>query len=317
LAPAAEPVPKVGVVGAVNADYIVRVDRLPRPGETVTGGRLSIRPGGKGANQAHAAGRLGAGVLLVASVGADEQAAAERAAMAADGVAADGLVVCGEPTGLAAILVDAQGENSIAVAPGANELLTAAHVTGRLAGWLEPGSVVLVSLEVPLAAAAAGAEAAAAAGALAVVNPAPAGPLPAALLRNVVLTPNEGEVRRLVPEAGSEDAAVTRLLAAGARAVIVTRGDRGASIFITASPALHVASPPVHVVDTVGAGDAFNGALAWSLACGAALEPAVKAATAAGAAACTGTGARDALPTPAALKDLLGEAAFVAAAGPA
>jgi ribokinase len=309
-------VPRVGVVGAVNADYIVRVERLPRPGETVTGGRLSVRPGGKGANQAHAAGRLGAAVRLVASVGADEAARAERAALAADGVAADGLAVSGEPTGLAVILVDAQGENSIAVAPGANELLTAAHVTGALAGWLEPGGVVLVSLEVPVAAAVAGARAAAGAGALAVVNPAPARPLPGALLEDAVLTPNEGEVRGLVPGAGTEQAAVCGLLAAGARAVIVTRGRRGASIFATASPASHVPSPAVRVVDTVGAGDAFNGALAWSLACGAPLEAAVTAATAAGAAACTGTGARDALPTPAALTDLLGAAAFAAASRP-
>jgi ribokinase len=309
-------VPRVGVVGSVNADYIVRVDRLPKPGETVTGGRLSVRPGGKGANQAHAAGRLGADVLLVASVGADEAAAAERAALAADGVAPGGLVTSGEPTGLAVVLVDAQGENSIAVAPGANELLTAAYVKDRLAGWLDPGAVVLISLEIPVAAAVAGAEAAAAAGALAVVNPAPARPLPGALLRGVLLTPNEGEVRCLVPGADTETAAVSRLLAAGARAVIVTRGHRGASLFRTASPPAHVPAPAVRVVDTVGAGDSFNGALAWSLACGAPLEAAVTAATAAGAAACTGTGARDALPTPAALTDLLGAAAFAAASRP-
>ena len=306
-------VPRVAVVGAVNADYIVRVERLPQPGETVTGGRLSVRPGGKGANQAHAAARLGAEVLLVASVGTDTAAGDERAALAADGVDTSGLADSGDPTGVAVVLVDAAGENAIAVAPGANEQLTAGAVTERLRGWLDSASVVLCSLEVPLAAAIAGAEAAVAAGALAVVNPAPALPLPPALVRGAVLTPNEGELRRLVPGAAGEDAAVSELLRCGARAVVVTRGSRGASVFRSAQPPAAVAAPAVRVVDTVGAGDAFNGALAWSLACGAPLGAAVAAATAAGAAACTGTGARDALPTPAALAALIGAAAFAAA----
>jgi ribokinase len=312
-------VARVAVVGAVNADYIVRVERLPQPGETVTGGRLSVRPGGKGANQAHAAARLGAQVLLVASVGADAAAGDERAALAADGVDTSGLADSSDPTGVAVVLVDAAGENAIAVAPGANEQLTAGAVTERLRSWLDPASVVLCSLEVPLAAVVAAAEAAAAAGALTVVNPAPAPTLrlPPVLLRGAVLTPNEGELRRLVPDAGGDDAAVARLLGCGARAVVVTRGSRGAAVFRTAQPPVAVAAQAVDVVDTVGAGDAFNGALAWSLACGAPIEAAVAAAVAAGAAACTGTGARDALPTPAALAALIGAAAVAAATRPA
>jgi ribokinase len=332
-------VARVGVVGAANADYIVRVDRLPQPGETVGGGQLSVRPGGKGANQAHAAGRLGADVLLVASVGDDTAATAERAALAADGVSCDGLAVAAGPTGVAVILVDAHGENAIAVAPGANDSLTAETVTQRLHNWLAHGSVVLISLEVPMAAAVAAAQAAAASGALTVVNPAPASPLPELLVRGAILTPNEGEVRRLVPEAGTEQAAISALLAAGAASVVVTRGERGSSLFRPATrtsgaapaaasatdaasavdistPAVDIAAPAVDVVDTVGAGDAFNGALAWSLACGAPLEAAVRAATAAGAAACTATGARDALPTPEALATLLGPAAFAAVTRP-
>jgi ribokinase len=309
-------VARVGVVGAVNADYIVRVDRLPQPGETVSGGRLTVRPGGKGANQAHAAGRLGADVILVASVGTDQVAADERKAMAADGVSADGLTVSDEPTGIAVILVDAHGENSIAVAPGANESLTAGVVAERLNGPIGPGDVVLVSLEVPLAAAVAGAEAAAAVGALLVLNPAPAQSLPAALLRDAVLTPNEGEVRRLVPDAGDEEAAIAALLGQGARAVVVTRASEGASLHRPGTPTVHAAPPAVDVVDTVGAGDAFNGALAWSLARGAPMDAALRAATAAGAAACTGTGARDALPTSEVLATLLGPTAYAAATHP-
>jgi ribokinase len=318
----------VAVVGAVNADYIVRVDRLPQPGETVTGGRLSIRPGGKGANQAHAAARLGADVLLVASVGADGVADDERAALTADGVETSGLTARPGPTGLAVVRVDASGENAIAVAGAANDQLDPATVTERLGGWLDPGSVLLCSLEIPLAAAVAAAGAAAAAGALPVITPAPARPLPPALVRGAILTPNEGELVRMAPGAEGEpgrmalgaegeQAAVSRLLDCGARAVVVTRGRRGASVFAPAQPPVTIGAPAVEVVDTVGAGDAFNGALAWSLACGAPLSDAVTAAAAAGAAACTGTGARDALPTPAALSALLGREAFAAACPPA
>jgi ribokinase len=306
-------VPRVAVIGAVNADYIVRVDRLPQPGETVTGGRLSVRSGGKGANQAHAAARLGARVLLVASVGTDGPAADERAALAADGVDTSGLTARAGPTGLAVVLVDASGENAIAVAGAANDSLAPGTVTERLGGWLDASSVLLCSLEIPLAAAVAAAGAAAAVGALPVVNPAPARPLPPELLRGAILTPNEGELARMVLGADGEQAAVARLLDCGARAVVVTRGRRGASIFAAAQPPVTIGAPSVDVVDTVGAGDAFNGALAWSLACGAPLSAAVTAAAAAGAAACTGTGARDALPTPAGLAALLGQAAFAAA----
>ena len=305
--------PRVAVIGAVNADYIVRVDRLPQPGETVTGGRLSVRSGGKGANQAHAAARLGARVLLVASVGTDGPAADERAALAADGVDTSGLTASAGPTGLAVVLVDASGENAIAVAGAANDSLAPGTVTERLGGWLDASSVLLCSLEIPLAAAVAAAGAAAAVGALPVINPAPARPLPPELLRGAILTPNEGELARMVPGADGEQGAVARLLDCGARAVVVTRGRRGASIFAAAQPPVTIGAPSVDVVDTVGAGDAFNGALAWSLACGAPLSAAVTAAAAAGAAACTGTGARDALPTPAGLAALLGQAAFAAA----
>jgi ribokinase len=146
-----------------------------------------------------------------------------------------------------------------------------------------------------------------------VINPAPAGLLPPELLRGAILTPNQGELGRLVPGASSERAAVSRLLDCGARALVVTRGRHGASIFAPGQPPVTIGAPSVDVVDTVGAGDAFNGALAWSLACGAPLAAAVTAAAAAGAAACTGTGARDALPTPAVLAALLGQHAFAAA----
>jgi ribokinase len=297
---------QVIVVGSVNADYAVRVGHLPQPGETVTGGRLEILPGGKGANQATAAARLGAQVTLVAAVGRDAAGDQAMADLLAEGIDGAGLLRCDAPSGVAVILVDAAGENMIAVAPGANEYLTAVVARQALAGRVGAGTVLLASLEIPLAAVTAAAEAAEAAdGAVLIINPAPGRALPPELLRDVILTPNEGELLRLPPpgtggagpgEPTDEAAAVAWLLAAGARAVIVTRGDRGATLLRPGQPAADFPAPRVEVVDTVGAGDAFNGALATALAAGLPLETAVTAAVQAGAAACTGAGARQALP---------------------
>lgn len=296
---------RVIVVGSVNGDYVVRVAQLPRPGETVTGGRLATTPGGKGANQAHAAARLGAAVTFIGAVGKDTTGEDERAAMQADGIDTSGLAECDAPSGIAMILVDSAGENMIAVAPGANDLITAQTVTGRLDGALDRASVVLASLEVPVAAVGAAASAAAAAGATMIVNPAPAQPLPQTLLPGLVLTPNEGEIRRMVP-AADEQAAVATLLEAGARAVVITRGSRGATLLRAGTAPVHRAAPRVEVVDTVGAGDAFNGALAAAVADGLSLDDGLARAVAAGAAACTGEGARSALPTAAEVAALLG-----------
>jgi ribokinase len=316
------------VVGSVNADYAVRIAQLPLPGETVTGGRLEILPGGKGANQAHAAARLGASVLLVAAVGTDPTGDEARTDLAAAGVDTSCLLRSDAPSGVAVILVDSAGENMIAVAPGANDRLTGAAVTERLADRIDAQTVVLASLEIPLAAVAAAADCAARAGAVLVINPAPGRILPPELLRGAILTPNEGEILRVAPAApdgsppdgrqpGStapdstaptEGTAVAYLLHAGARAVVVTRGERGATLFRDGQPAVQVPAPHVDVVDTVGAGDAFNGALVTALAAALPLETAVAAAVAAGAAACTGAGARAALPRAADIAELRGMA---------
>jgi ribokinase len=296
---------RVVVVGSVNADYVVRVGHLPRPGETVGDGVLSVLQGGKGANQAHAAARLGAATVLVAAVGTDAAARAERAALEQDGADTSELVTCDGPSGVAVILVDDAGENMIAVAPGANRRLTAELVTRRLPPLLDARSVVLAGLEVPLAAVAAAAAAGRAAGAAVVINPAPGQPLPPGVLAGAILTPNEGEIRLAAPGAADEAAAIAAVLDAGARAVVVTRGGRGATLHQAGQPVVTVPAPPVTVVDTVGAGDAFNGALAAALAAGTTLRASLESAVAAGAAACTGPGARAALPTRADLAALL------------
>jgi ribokinase len=292
---------QVIVVGSVNADYALRVPHLPEPGETVTGGTLGITPGGKGANQAQAAARLGAAVTLVASVGTDAAGDSARADLAAAGIDTSCLVRCDAATGVAVILVDEDGENMIAVAPGANGGLTAKVVDELLTGRVDARTVLLASLEVPFAAVTAAATAARTAGATVVINPAPGRLLPPELLPGAILTPNEGEVRRVAPAAADgtgpdEDAAVAYLLGAGARAVIVTRGDRGATLLRPGRQPVDLPAPAVEVVDSVGAGDAFNGALVTALAAGIPLERAAAAAVQAGAAACTGAGARQALP---------------------
>jgi ribokinase len=299
---------RVVVVGSVNADYVVRVGHLPRPGETVGGGVLSVLQGGKGANQAHAAARLGAAAVLVAAVGTDAAAEAERAALERDGADTSELVTCDGPSGVAVILVDEAGENMIAVAPGANQRLSAELVARRLPPLLDARSVVLAGLEVPLAAVAAAAAAGRAAGATVVINPAPGRALPPDVLAGVILTPNEGEIRLAAPGAADEVAAIAAVLDAGTRAVVVTRGGRGATLHRAGQAVVTVPAPQVTVADTVGAGDAFNGALAAALSDGMTLPAGVELAVAAGAAACTGQGARAALPTRADLAALLARA---------
>jgi len=295
----------VTVVGSINADYVVRVGHLPQPGETVADGDLVIRPGGKGANQAHAAARLGASVVMIGAVGADAAGEDQRAVLRLAGVDTSGLMQCDGPSGVAMILVDDAGENMIAVAPGANRQLAGEAVTATLSGRIDNRSVVLASLEIPLDAVAAGARAARAAGALVIINPAPGRPLPADLLAGAILTPNEGEIRLVAPDSGSEDEAIAAVLGAGAHAVVITRGARGASLYEPGQPGYHLTAPQVLVVDTVGAGDAFNGALAVALSDGETMRSSVRIAVAAGAAACTGPGARGALPTQADVEALI------------
>ncbi len=297
---------QVVVVGSINADYVVRIGHLPRPGETVAGGVLDIQPGGKGANQAHAAARLGVSVVMIGAVGTDAAGDGERAALQLAGVDVSALMQCRGPSGVAMILVDDAGENMIAVAPGANGQLSAEAVIAGLAGRLDSRPALLASLEVPLEAVAAAVRTAGSAGATVIINPAPGMQIPPDLLTGAVLTPNEGELRLLAPDTGSEDEAIAAVLSAGARAVVVTRGASGASLYEPGQPECRVPAPQVAVVDTVGAGDAFNGALAAALSEGEDLLPSVRWAVAAGAAACTGPGARGALPTRADVDALTG-----------
>jgi ribokinase len=279
----------VVVVGSVNVDLMVRTDRLPAPGETVIGGTFHRSPGGKGANAAAAAARLGARTWMVGLVGPDAFGEEARRDLEAAGVD-PGLLDTGTgPTGVAVILVDHVGQNLIAVASGANAELTDSHVRRALARVGAGHTVVLANLEVPDRAVAAAAEVSAERGWPFVLNAAPGRRLSADVLgRCAAVIANEIEATTL---GSAED-----ILATGAGAVLVTRGGDGADLHRKGQPVHHQPAFRVAARDSTGAGDAFAATLAWALLEGPPMEDAVRLAAAAGALACREIGARGALP---------------------
>jgi ribokinase len=280
---------RVVVVGSVNVDLIVSVPRLPGVGETVTGGTLHRAPGGKGANQAAAAAKLGANTSLVGLTGDDEFGRLAREDLASFGVDVGRLGYGDGPTGIAAVLVDDRGENLIAVVPGANHEVSGAHVSAELSRIAARGDVVLSVLELSDEAVESAAAVAHARGSVFILDPAPARTLSPHLLAACdILTPNEHEADAL--------GGIDELLDAGVGAVVVTRGAAGADLHRRGQAPMQVDPFLVDVVDTTGAGDAFNGALAWALADGRTLEEAVHLATGAGALATRELGARAGLP---------------------
>ncbi len=287
--------PTVVVVGSINADLVVSVKALPRAGETVTGGTFARHGGGKSANQAVAAARAGASVAIVGAVGADDLGDEALRELAAEGIDVAAVTRLDEvATGVAAIVVDERGENQIAVASGANARLDGTMVEEAVPTLLIPGTagVVLLAQEVPEAAVVAGIRAARAAGWRAVLNPAPARALPDEL-DDVILTPNAGEARTLAGEQDVEAAA--RALAARTGApVLVTLGADGA--LLLSGEVERLPAPAVDVVDTTGAGDAVNGALAAELAAGRTLREAARFAMVAAALSTRAAGARAGMP---------------------
>jgi ribokinase len=289
--------PEVAVVGSLNLDLVVRVARLPGPGETVSGDDVFRNPGGKGANQAVAAARLGRRVAMVGRVGDDDAGRELLESLEADAVDTSQVrVVAGVPSGIALITVSEDGENQIVVSPGANARLTPDDV-GQAGAALAAAAVTLLQLEVPLEAVAAAARAA---GGTVVLNPAPVRDLPEELLAEVdVLVPNRVELAQLAGGAEPEKVAEATRLAGRlpARAVVVTLGADGCLV-IVGGDTVHVPAVPVRAVDTTAAGDAFCGGLADALAGGATLEDAARRAVRVAAAACLRPGAQASLPTP-------------------
>jgi ribokinase len=293
-------VKRILVVGSSNTDMIVRVPRIPRPGETVLGRGFSMAGGGKGANQAVAAARAGGRVTFVARVGDDVFGERALGGFAADGIDTRFVLrTPGAASGIALIDVDDRGENSISVASGANALLSAADV-GAAAGALAAADLVLLQLESPIEAVEAALRRAGEAGVPVILNPAPARPLEDRLLARVsVLTPNETEAELLsgiaVRDEGGVRAAAALLRARGPRAVVVSLGARGvyalAPEFEGFLPAFRV-----EAVDTTAAGDVFNGALAVALAEERPLAEALRFAQAAAAISVTRAGAQHSAP---------------------
>jgi len=287
------------VVGSANADLVIGVDRRPAAGETVLGSDLATHPGGKGANEAVAAARLGARTALLARVGDDAHGQLLTDSLRAAGVDTTGVLTGGAPTGVALITVDPSGGNSIVVSPGANAHLTPADVAAARE-LVAASRVVSLQLEIPLDTVAAAASAAAEAGARVVVNPSPPAPLPPQVLAVCdPLVVNEHEARSLLATAdagGTPEDWAAGLLALGPRSVVITLGGDGA-LAATAEGSVLVPSLTVEVVDTTGAGDAFTGALAWRLGVGDDLVTAVRFAVRVGAASVTKPGAQQSYPT--------------------
>lgn len=286
------------VVGSANADLVIDVERRPAAGETVLGGDLATHPGGKGANQAVAAARLGARTALLARVGDDAHGRLLLDAQASAGVDTAAVLVGGAPTGVALITVDPSGDNSIVVSPGANARLTPEDVREARA-LLANSPVVSAQLEIPLETVT---EVVRNLGPKTrfVLNPSPPQPLPAEVLAACdPLIVNEHEARVILGDevAGSEpEEWAGQLLATGPRSVVVTLGAEGALV-ADASGVRRVPSLKVTAVDTTGAGDAFTAALAWKLGTDAELAEAAGFAARVGAAAVTRRGAQESYPT--------------------
>lgn len=293
--------PRVTVVGSLNMDLIVLSPRIPQPGETIIGTGFRTAPGGKGANQAVAAAQLGAQVSMIGSVGEDTFADSLLENLASAGV--DRRFVTrdqGNPTGVALIVVDEQGENSIVVASGANMHLKPADLESA-EGAIAQADVLLLQLEVPLDTVTRAAEIARKHQVTVVLNPAPARTLPKELLSLVdFLIPNETETALLsgMPVSNQDEieTAAASLRALGVGNVILTLGERGALLTAAGNSELYPAFE-VNPVDTTAAGDAFMGAFAVALGEGLSIPDAIRFGNAAGALATTRLGAQPSLPT--------------------
>lgn len=287
---------KVLVIGSANMDVLLRVSALPGAGETVLGQDATWQPGGKGANQAVAAALGGARVGMLGCVGPDDHGRTVRSALTAAGVDTELLRTDdARPTGMAVVLVAPDGENAIAVAPGANHAVTDDEVRAA-ASTLTSADVLLTQLELPPAVVVEAIAAAAHAGSRPVLNLAPATEIPSATLAQLeVLVVNRSEaeflLRRPLPDADARRSAAAELRDLGPGAVVLTAGGDGA-VVADADGTRDVAALPVEVVDTAGAGDAFVGVLCARLAAGATLDDAVAAATRAGATAVRTPGAQ-------------------------
>ncbi len=291
---------QIVVVGSTNTDMVVKAARIPAPGETILGGRFLMNPGGKGANQAVAAARLGAEVVFIAKVGDDLFGREAKALFAKENICTDYVLTDpSEPSGVALIMVDAKGENCIAVASGANGTLMPEDIEG-LEGVIAQSDMLLMQLETPLETVRYAADVAVNLGVPVILNPAPACELPSDLYDCLeVITPNESEAELLtnikVTDEASAEAAARVLCDKGVRQVVITMGAKGAYVF-DGEDGVMVPAFKVEAVDTTAAGDVFNGALAVALTEELELEEAVRFASKAASISVTRMGAQASAP---------------------
>ncbi len=298
-------VPHIVILGSLNMDFVVRVPELPAPGETTLGSNFQMIPGGKGANQACAVGRMGGKAtqgMMIGRVGSDLFADHLKASLSAAGLDVTAVQISrSQPTGVALIWVDQHGQNSIVVAPGANHDWEPSDLSS-LRTMFQGARYALFQLESPVAVVKEGLIIARQMGARTILDPAPAHSLPAEIMANVdVLTPNETEACILLGRKPARIELVEcrqvagALRALGVRSVVLKLGDRGA-VYFDGDTEIHQAAYPVKAIDTTAAGDVFNGALAVSLAEGKSRSYAMKFASAAAAISVTRAGAQSSVP---------------------
>lgn len=289
---------RIVVAGSLNVDYTFTASELPAPGETRAGNRVAVEFGGKGANQAVAAARLGGAVTFLGAVGDDPAGRDALAALAADGIDVNGVQrVADMATGSAGIFVDSAGANAIVVVAGANGGIDA-EVVATWPEQIAAASCLLLQLEIPLPAVLDAAQAARARGVLTILDPAPVpDSLPPELIDAAdILTPNETEIERLLGTSLAPAEAASQLATRTRSVVVLTLGEKGCVLAQPGNDSRHFAAPIVKARSTVAAGDAFNGALAVALAEDSPLEDAIAFAQSAAAIAVTRDGAQRAMP---------------------
>jgi ribokinase len=292
--------PQVVVVGSANTDLVIRVPRLPHPGETVTGGSFQVFAGGKGANQAVAAARAGARVTFIANVGRDPFGDAALKRLRRENINSRYIARSrATPSGVALIVVGQRGENAISVARGSNDELLPRHIDAALTA-IRAARCLVVQLEIPLATVGLAIGLANRHDVPALLNPAPAQRLPLKLLQQATwLTPNEGELATLtgLPTRNKSEVetAARKLGIRGVENVLATCGAQGVC-WCSGAGTRWFAAPKVRAIDTVGAGDCFSGALAAAVAEGEPLEDAIRFAVAAAAISVTRPGAQSSMP---------------------
>jgi ribokinase len=294
--------PRILVVGSINMDIVVRAPRMPAPGETVLGDGLVTSPGGKGANQAVAVARLGGACRMIGRVGEDAFGAALLGNLKREGIdCTDVIGTPGVATGVAMIVVDAKGENSIVVASGANYCVSPDDLFTRESAFKQ-AAVVVLQLELPLPTVRAAIDLARRHGAKIILDPAPAPKvMPVELCQVDILSPNVSEAQTITGQFAIESRidklVASDLIARGAKTAVLKLGPRG-SMVVAADGHFYTVPPyKVQVVDTTAAGDAFTAALAVAVGRGDRIHAAAKFANAAGALACTKLGAQSAMPT--------------------